>query len=224
MIYAARILCDVLFAGLWQGALISLPVLCALHFTGRRLNAATRCTVLQLVLAAIVLVPLLTTMPAVISQNATITGHGVSATTGSRGPVVTAAAWSPLVELTLSEAEVLSIAAGWCLGTLLCLLPIAASVLQMLRLKRRSIRREIYNGVAMYVSSEAAVPLAFGFVDPFIIVPKVVFEAGRGELESVLAHEKAHIERRDAAAQLLRTSTPLRVVLQSVRACGPEAH
>src|SRR5471032_413346 len=72
MIALARDVLDVLLASIWQGACIALVAGTILAVAGGRLNAATRYVILQCVLVTIVLLPLITALPAAFTHPASI--------------------------------------------------------------------------------------------------------------------------------------------------------
>jgi ankyrin repeat protein len=53
------------------------------------------------------------------------------------------------------------------------------------------------------LSREAAVPFTFGLVQPLVVLPSAALTWSRRRVANALTHELAHVERRDAAAQIL---------------------
>jgi TonB family protein len=196
---AVRALLDVLFATLWQDAIVGLFVALVVLVAGRRLNAATRHALFQAALLAMLAVPLATTLPHVASAAATIRGHatgpvGSGILTGESGGAPT----SHRIDVVLSDTAVVSLAALWLAGAIVFLLRIAAGMLQLARLIRVSERVGDRNGVPVYASTRIRVPVAFGLMKPAIALPSAIVREGGKEFQCVLLHELAHIQRRDA--------------------------
>lgn len=195
----ARVLLDVLFASLWQGAFVALTVAAVLGLTGRRLNAATRYIVLQGALVAIVIVPLVMTLPNIMSQALIQGGHGLAGSGGARnlasGGLGMAAARR--IDVTLGDSAVLTLAAAWIVGVLTFTVRIGAGSLQIRRLKGRSTRLADRGGVGVYASPDIIVPFAIGFTMPSVIVPTALAAEAGQEFECIVLHELAHLRRGD---------------------------
>lgn len=98
----------------------------------------------------------------------------------------------------------------WAIGSLLLLARLAASYTGLRALKRRSVclpavsTNAAARPVRILESKEVASPVAVGFLHPAIIVPQgLASKLAAAELDAVLAHERAHLERRDDWANLL---------------------
>jgi TonB family protein len=199
MIDVLRTLIDVLFASLWQDAIIGLCVGIPLFLTGRRVNARTRHLILQAALLAMVVVPTVTTLPHIAHASLTVSGYGstVSATATSanndRGPFDLRR-----IDLVLGDPVVLAIAVVYLAGAIAFLLRIALGIAQLSRLVRQSERLSNRNGVRIYSSARIPVAVAFGLLRPAIAVPSQIVAEGGTELECILLHELAHVHRRDA--------------------------
>ena len=200
MIAVARDVLDVLVATLWQGALIAIAVAAILALAGRGLNAATRSIVWQTALAAIVIVPLVTTLPHVIAHAAAVdvaaaapfTQHGVARADDA------AIAGPRRIEVALSDRVAIVLGAAWIAGVLSFALRLAAGSLQLARLVRRSIRLADRGGVHLYASPDISVPLAYGLAAPSVVVPVALAANAGEEFECIVLHELAHVRRRDA--------------------------
>lgn len=73
---------------------------------------------------------------------------------------------------------------------------IAYDILDRLALKGRSVMSKLI------ISEEAVTPFTIGYRTPTIVCPKELFEmATPNQLEAILAHEMAHVKRRDYVAQ-----------------------
>ncbi len=201
MIAVARVLLDVLFASLWQDALIAICIAAILFFWDRNLNAATRHVILQSALVAIVLVPLVTTLVNVMPHEIEVVGHGV---TGHSPTSVVPADNSPTpghrIDVVLSDRAVLMFIGAWVIGVFVLSLRVGLGSLQLQRLVRRSKRLADYHGVRLYASTDVVVPLAFGFATPSMMVPTALAADPGEDGECVLLHELAHVRRHDAWA------------------------
>jgi beta-lactamase regulating signal transducer with metallopeptidase domain len=203
MITVARAVLDVLLASLWQGACVAIVVAVMLALAGRGLNAATRYIVLQGALLAIVIMPLLTTLPNAMPQRSSEATY-----VGLMSPAVQNVAPSERVhakgprhiDVSLSDRTVLMLTVAWLIGVLVFALRVGVGSYQLARLLRRCRRLADRDGVPIYASRDIRVPLAFGFTKPSVIVPvSLVAEAGK-QFESVVLHELAHVRRGDAWA------------------------
>jgi len=199
MIVVARGLLDVLFASLWQGATIALAVAAAFIVTGHRLNAATRCIVLQGALVAIALVAIATTLPNIMPNASIQGGHGVPVSSAARiGAAVDLAAAARRIDVPLSDRAVLILTGAWIIGALTFTLRIGAGSLQLARLVRRSKRLADRGDVCVYASPDIGVPLAIGFAIPSVIVPTTLAAKAGEQFECIMLHELAHVRRGDA--------------------------
>ncbi len=200
MIAVARDILDVLCAGLWQGACIALVIAAALAISGNRLNARTRCIVLQVAFAAVAIVPFATTLPNVATQASTLRVHRSigSSQLNARPPGNSPANTQRRIDILLSDRTVLIVAAVWLAGVLLFTLRIAAGSLQLARLVRRSKSFAYRDGVAVFASTDIHAPIAIGFVTPAIIVPIALALEVDEAFECIVLHELAHVRRGDA--------------------------
>lgn len=71
-----------------------------------------------------------------------------------------------------------------------------------LRLAARSWRREQVAGQVVWVT-ESLGPAVYGFIDPVVLLPQWLLDAGNNELSVALGHERAHLAARDPALLLL---------------------
>ncbi|HWT06916.1 MAG TPA: M56 family metallopeptidase, partial [Xanthomonadales bacterium] len=125
------------------------------------------------------------------------------------------AAWTP----RMSRELALVVVAVWALGALIGLIGLAASVIRVRGLKRRSSPldgtladelpwlteagrgREIY----LRLSYETETPVAIGFRRPVILIPTELANAeGLAAIESLILHEHAHLRRNDDWTNLLQ--------------------
>ncbi len=191
MMHVARLLLDVLFASLWQDALIGICVALLLLFAGKRLNASTRHVVLQCALLAMIAVPIATTLSNMDASSVTQSGHSVAGPslpnallpTEERGSIVRR------VDLILGDRTVLALVVLWIAGLLVFGLRIALGFAQVSRLVRGSERIADRMGVPVYASHRITVPIAFGLLSPAIAVPDVLAREDGDELDCVLSHE-----------------------------------
>lgn len=199
MMHVARLLLDLLFASLWQDALIGISVALLLLFAGKRLNASTRHVVLQCALLAMVAVPIATTLPNIDASGIAQSGHGIAAPNSTNAflPAVERAGVVRRVDVVLGDRTVLALVVGWIAGVLIFGLRIALGFAQVSRLLRGSERIADRKGVPIYTSQRTAVPIAFGLLSPAIAVPDVLAREDGNELDCVLSHELAHVLRYD---------------------------
>jgi TonB family protein len=199
MMHLARSLLEVLFASLWQDALIGICVAALLFFAGRRLNAATRYVILQCTLLAMVAVPIATTLPNIDMSNIGQSGYGSAALHPPNNLSPTEAAGTVRrIDVVLGGEAVLALVGAWIVGVLALTLRIGLSFAQLSRLVRGSERIAYRKGVPVYASYRLAVPVALGLLRPAIIVPDALAHESADELECVLLHEMAHVRRCDA--------------------------
>jgi TonB family protein len=91
----------------------------------------------------------------------------------------------------------------WATGVLAALSPIAAGAISVRRVVRRARPFECAaSGADVLISDEIAAPITCGFLHPRVVLPTSAREWSRNRLKAVLAHEFAHIRRRDVPVQL----------------------
>lgn len=199
MIYVLRDVLDVLFATLWQDAIIALCAALVLHALGKRLNAATRHVVLQTVLIAAIAVPVASTLPHLAVGSVTQSGSG-SVVSGAATSVDHGSNAFGLrsIGIVLPDWAVAGICALWLSAVMFFMLRIALGIAQLSRFIRGSERLADRGGASVYASASVPVPIAFGLLRPAIVVPAAIVRSGGEELECVMLHELAHVRRRDA--------------------------
>ena len=101
--------------------------------------------------------------------------------------------------------------ASWAAVSLLLLVRLAASFVLLGRASRRAsdvplrLSGTTRSGVRLAASSDIAIPVAVGPWRPAILMPVgLIEELGEQELEQIVLHEAAHLERRDDYALLLQ--------------------
>jgi beta-lactamase regulating signal transducer with metallopeptidase domain len=119
------------------------------------------------------------------------------------------------------EANHLLIVAGWLLGFVFFLLRLGGGLWQVHRLRTRDVRAldaiwqdkarnlskriGVHRNVRLFESVRIQVPLTLGYLKPVILLPLgFVNQLSMAEVEAVLAHELAHIARRDWVFNLLQ--------------------
>ncbi len=130
MMLAARTLLDVLFASVWQDALIAICVAVSLAIAGKRLNAATRHVVLQAALLVMVALPLATTLSHVHPYRLSETGHGTTAATTSAFANTPNATLVRQIDVVLPDRAVLWLVGIWLAGAAALLLRIILAAAQ----------------------------------------------------------------------------------------------
>ncbi len=104
----------------------------------------------------------------------------------------------------------------WLLGALIALTPILAGAITAHRIAHRAtplntpaladslwkLSPRLTDKAKVFLSGELRVPLTCGLVHPRILLPATAVSWTCSRLQSVLAHELAHVRRRDVAAQL----------------------
>ena len=105
------------------------------------------------------------------------------------------------------------IAAVWLCGLVLMLLRLTVGWLQLQRFSHRTVRISDEQSLAiphpntaqLRVSSDVISPVCYGLLRPVILLPCDSMEKGDWqELQMILAHEQAHIERRDCLTNLFQ--------------------
>lgn len=179
---------DVLLAGLWQGALITAVSAALTLFVSRR-NAATRHAMWFSALIALAILPLLVlwhpapVLPLPIATTVVV----ASAVTGR------AAIAGGLVLFVL-----------WLTGVAWCALRLGISFIRIARIVRKATPAP-HLGPEVHLTDELAMPIATGMVRGRILIPVSLAQALEpDELRAIVAHERAHILRRDIAANFVQ--------------------
>jgi len=200
----------------WQGAVVAFLLWIAL-FLMRKRSANARYLASLLALAALVSLPILT---AYVSYNAQlIPSHGVQFTqTSSPGAWVwTNSGGAPLAWFTQLQSLALPV---WLFGVALFSVRLAWGSRQVTRLRRSgepaddtilamatnlAARLGFHRPVRLLISSLADGPSVVGWLRPVILLPAATLAGLTPEqLESVLAHELAHIRRYDYLVNVLQ--------------------
>ena len=189
----------------WQGSLVALILGAVLRAApALRLTAATRYRICWLALGVVLALPL---VPALVAAVPAAGGHATM-----RGGALTLPGPPPALAAAAAAVWMLAAAAG--------AMRLALDLLRLRRMKARARpvsearqrRLPLWQSVrhrgrrARLVVVDERVPTAvLGFGRPLIVVPRTLLEAlGDAELDQVLAHEHAHVERRDDWANLLQ--------------------
>jgi beta-lactamase regulating signal transducer with metallopeptidase domain len=143
-----------------------------------------------------------------------ISGSGGAATDSAAGDVAVPA--SPIVRTRSDSIWPTALLSLWVIGSLLALLVLGRSILDLRRLlKTRRFRPTgrlldrlaaamgLRRPVRLSTSAAIAVPFATGIRQPEICCPERVAELASEHQKSLFAHELAHLARRDPAWQLL---------------------
>lgn len=152
------------------------------------------------------------TKPAYDARTAT---PATPAVTALRGAIIAIAGWTPRV----TRALALGVVGVWALGAAIGMIGLAASVLRIRGLRRRSspldgaladelpwltasgAGREIY----LRLSYEIETPVAIGLGRPVILIPtELAGEQGLATLEPLVLHEHAHLRRYDDWTNLVQ--------------------
>lgn len=219
-----------LLHSLWQGAAVALAAMALLRLL-RQGSSSLRYAVSYVGLLLTFLLPVWTawrlalapglpgtpggSAPGPAAARAALEGTSVVVTLGAPPRFWTAVAW-PLLEALLPW-----IVAGWTLGVLLHSVRLAGGYIQVVRLRRQGspvpepwqeafaglVRRlRVSAPVRLLASTKILVPMACGWLRPVVIVPASTFTAiPVAQLESILAHELAHIRRHDYLLNLVQS-------------------
>ena len=194
--WAAGAALQAVLNGVWQGLAVVALAWAALRLA--RANAATRYAVWWAALAATILLPL---APALVGGMT----RGV--------PRMAAAPWTPLVTLPAPVSWIVWLLGAWLLGAVAMLGRVLWSCWRLERLKRTAqpltTRQEERFQALLRAHAPARrvragrsagvrVPVAAGFGDAAILLPESLSgQLSDEELDHVLAHELAHLRRRD---------------------------
>ncbi|MBV8529968.1 MAG: TonB family protein [Candidatus Eremiobacteraeota bacterium] len=191
---------SVLVNGLWEGAPI-VAIAWLLSATVSKRNATTRYAVWYAALLAVVVVPILTT-----TSNAGAALLNAFHADAAR-PAYTVSL-VPIGNLVRHDGEWFERFIAWIVGAWLAgaganLLRLGASFLRIGRI-RRNARPLAGADSNVYLSDDVAVPIVAGILEPRIVLPeRLTSELTHGDLQRVIAHERAHIRRNDAVFNLI---------------------
>lgn len=182
----------ILVNGLWQGAIIVALATLVTRYLVRE-SAATRYAVWVLSLLALVVVPAITLLAPLH-----VPALDRSAAAGAAGQI----------RITLVEAARVAdrawasrlLAELWAIGAIVMLVRLGLSALRIERI--RTLATPVIAGSeAVLASDDIAIPIATGVLAPAVIVPSALLERlSAADLRRVIAHERAHISRKDVAA------------------------
>ena len=194
---------------LWQGSLVALVLAVVLRAApALRLSGALRYALCWLGLGVVLVLPL---VPAALEAlpDATRTAGGLAPAAGA---TLTLPGAPPLLVTGLVVLWALAVAGG--------LARLMLDLRELLRMKRRARpmpeieqrrlplwqrARNQGRPVQLAVLDEPVPAAVLGFRRPMIVVPQALRDAlGDAELDQVVAHEHAHVERRDDWASLLQ--------------------
>jgi TonB family protein len=192
----------VLFDGLWEGAAI-VAIAYLVNSCVPQRNATTRYAVWFATLLALVAVPVLTVVSnagalllTAVQPHAATAEHAWRISLVPAQPLVRGAAgfftpalrWVPVV---------------WLLGAGLCFARLGASLARIGRIRKGAVPSQ--TAADVLISADVAIPIAVGFRNPAIIIPKTLFETlATGDLDRVIAHERAHVRRHDVPGNLVQ--------------------
>lgn len=182
---------SVLLDSLWQGALV-VAVAAGITAMVPQRHAATRCAVWFVSLVALVLVPL---------SGRFSFGHYASAIPGS---VIRVTGVASHATQHAASADAGWLAAVWILGVSVCLVRLALCQMRVARILRSAAPAPEY-GERVFLSSRISIPIAAGLTKPCVVLPEsLVATIDRIDLESIVAHERAHIARNDILGNVVQ--------------------
>ena len=181
----------VLLNGLWQGALIVAIAALTTLFVPKQ-NAATRYAVWFAALIALAVLPVVSVL------------HAAPAIATLPPPVEHTAATPSLVTAKAALAIGSWLLIFWLAGVALALIRLGLSFLRIDRIVRdASPAPEL--GPNVMTSAYVELPIAARLVSPLIILPAHLSATlDRADLDDIVRHERAHIERRDVLANLIQ--------------------
>jgi beta-lactamase regulating signal transducer with metallopeptidase domain len=188
----ARISAERMLNGVVEGVVVAMFVGLLLHLMGRR-NSGTRFAVLLAALFSIAALPLLHLVRGTAAS---------SAGGGALWAVTVPSLWAAYVVLAwaaIAVAGLLRVAFGlWQLRKLRAL-SAAIDAASLDSAVQETLREfQPLREVRLAVSEKLTVPAAIGFFHPMIVLPKwTLHELSTAELNSILIHELAHLQRRD---------------------------
>jgi len=184
-----------LFAVEALAASLMLPLSAWLCCLLLRERAALRHLVWLSVFAALLLLPLLVLLvpSQFVLQQMPDPGYATQAADAVAVPVPVPAA-PPMIA---------ALATIWLTGLCWHLLRLATGLYGLRRLRRLSVRFRLDAPVRCEVRLAPTAPLTFGWLNPVILLPLAAPSWPRDRLDAVLAHEAAHVRRRDHLSNAL---------------------
>lgn len=218
LLQPALAIAAVLFDSLWEGALIA-----GLLWLGLRalpqLGAATRYAVWICGLAALAAIPIFTAaLPAsqaTASTNEAVQMPRAQAVTlkfdgaphrAVQPPIALPAEMSPVraPRITISQSLAISAALLWLLFASSRLLLLAINLFDLARVRRDARLWSKAYAYPVFLSDRVAVPIAAGFAHPGVLLPaRILEEQAPAAIESIIAHETAHLRRYDVWTNFL---------------------
>ena len=211
---------EILLNWLWQGVAVALAAAVLLRITRRRVSATTRHHILWVALAVVLLLPLLPLLEGAQELGRTAASAGVPVVASSAPAVISdqvipvptivlpsLPAWSTLLFLlvcssytTLSGLRI--VAALRSLGRIKGMArPFPAS--READLKAWLAVRERGRAARLVISDDVRAAAVLGLGSPMIAVaPSALAALSADELDHIVVHEWAHVQRRDDIAQL----------------------
>ncbi len=213
----------------WQGAVCAL-LLSVVNVLLRRAAPQARYAAAAAVLLAMLALPVLTFQQVRVSGASAAEGAGSSAFAGSREPgwfagaafrgprAVSAPTWSPRARL---EPWLPGLVGFWAAGVLLLSVRGVGGWAMVQRLRRTGLREapaaeealrrltsamRVKAPVRLYESALVQVPTVMGWLRPVVLLPaSAITGLAPEQLELILAHELAHVRRRDYLVNLVQT-------------------
>ncbi|MHB8146040.1 MAG: M56 family metallopeptidase [Vulcanimicrobiaceae bacterium] len=179
-----------LMNSLWQGGFVVVIAAGLIALVPQR-HAATRYTVWFAALVALVLLPVSgmvsfgdsSALPSAVIRTTTVVSQVASQAANAAG---------------------LWLAALWLAGVGVCTTRLVLSYVRIAGIMRSSVSAP-HLGEGVFTSASIAVPVAAGFIHPMVIIPDEMAGAlDRADLEGIVAHERAHIRRRDILGNLIQ--------------------
>ncbi len=193
---------EMLSNGLVQGAVIVAIAYCSVRCVPER-NASTRCALWFVALLALAIVPVLTVVSNVGAQilsalrPAAGSEHGIIISLLPVGALERGAT-------QLGAPATWWIVAIWLTGVVIQGARLAASFVRIERIRRNAEPRA-FPGGRVLVSRDVTIPIAAGLFDPVVILPAPIVETlAPKDLARVVAHERAHIRRKDVASNFIQ--------------------
>jgi beta-lactamase regulating signal transducer with metallopeptidase domain len=181
----------ILLDGLWQGGIIAAIAAGATALVPQR-QAATRYAVWFTALVALALVPVFTVW------------HPVPAFAPLPMPVEHTAVATSVITARAASATGMWLLAAWLIGVAVCFLRLGVSHARIARIVRNATQAPEF-GAGVVTSNELSVPIAAGLFKPVVVIPaSLAMTLERSDLESIVAHERAHIRRMDVAGNLVQ--------------------